>query len=156
MTSKIQIFTELSNIFYLIDIFLLCNFQVIWVIQTELFYRRLNFQDIGKFKQIVPTDPPPRNRVEPFPIGIVICTRYIMNIGIFWRVFLFLFKFLITFCTDFVTLFVINFGFKISRFGVLNKAVLGRFFDQLKIIVLVAPQKYPLAKVLPVRQNEIV
>ena len=43
-----------------------------------------------------------------------------------------------------------------SRPRVLNKAVLGGLFDQLKEIVLVAPQKCSLAEVLPVRQNEIV
>ena len=46
-------------------------------------------------------------------------------------------------------------GSKISRFRVLNKAVLGGFFDQLKDIVLVTPQKSSLAEVLPVCQNEI-
>ena len=83
MTSQIQIFVKRSNMIYLIDIFLLCKFQVIWIIQTEVFYTRLNFQDIGKFKQIVPTDPPPQNRAEPFPIGVIVCTRYSVNPGIF-------------------------------------------------------------------------
>ena len=43
-----------------------------------------------------------------------------------------------------------------SRFRVLNKAVSGAFLDTLKYLVLVAPQKCPLAEVLLVRQNEIV
>ena len=72
------------------------------------FYTRLNFQDIRKFKQSVPTDPPTRNRVEPFPIGIIVCARYIIIPRIFWRVFLLRFKFLMTFFTDFVILFVLN------------------------------------------------
>ena len=45
---------------------------------------------------------------------------------------------------------------KTSRFRVLNKAVLRGSFDQSNDIVLVAPQKCPLAEVLPIRQNEIV
>ena len=90
----------LNNIAYFIEIFVLCKFQVIWIIQTEVFYAMLNFQDIGKFKQIVPKNPPPRNRIEPFPIEILVCTRYIINPAIFWGVFLLLFKYLITFCTE--------------------------------------------------------
>ena len=43
-----------------------------------------------------------------------------------------------------------------SRFRVLNKAVLGAFFGQLKDTVLVSHQKCSLAEVLQVRQNEIV
>ena len=76
------------------------------------FYTRLNFQDIRKFKQSVPTDPPTRNRVEPFLIGIFASTWYIMNPWMFWRAFLLLFKFLVTVFADFVILFVINFWFQ--------------------------------------------
>ena len=41
-----------------IGIFLLCKFEVIFIIQTEVFYTKLDFQDIGKFKVIAPKDPP--------------------------------------------------------------------------------------------------
>ena len=94
-----------SNMIYLIEIFLLCKFEVIWIIQTEAFYTRLNCQDIVKFKQIAPTDIPPWKRVESFPIEIFICTRYVMNSRIFWRVFLLLQKFLITFFCRFRDIF---------------------------------------------------
>ena len=59
MTSQIQIFVKRSNMIYLIDIFLLCKFEVIWIIQTEAFYTRINCQDIVKLKQTAPIDPPP-------------------------------------------------------------------------------------------------
>ena len=112
MTSQIQIFVKRSNMIYLINIFLLCKFEVIWIIQTEAFYTRLNCQDIVKFKQIAPTDPPPWDRVEPFSIEIFICTRYLISPRILWRDFLLLFKFLVTFLADFLILIVIDFWFQ--------------------------------------------
>ena len=112
MTSQIHTFAKLSNMISVIGIFLLCEFEVIWIIKTEVFYTRLNFQDIGKFKQIAPIDPKPKKRVEPFSIEILVFTRHIMSPRIFWRVFLLLFKFLITFFADFVMLFVINIWFQ--------------------------------------------
>ena len=109
MTLQIQISAKRSYMIYFVDIFLLCKFDVIWIIQTEVFYTRFNFQNIGKFKQIAPAEPPYRNRVEPFSIEIFYSTWYIMNPRIFWRLFLLLFKFLITFFADLVTLFLIYF-----------------------------------------------
>ena len=155
MTSQLQSFVKPSNMIYFIDIFLSCKIEGIWIIQVEVFYTRLDFQDTGKFKNLSPTDSPPRNRVELFSIVIFLCIRYITNPRIFSRVFLILFRFLVRFFADFFILFVINFWFQISPFRVLNKAVSGAFLDTLKYLVLVAPQKCPLAEALPVCQNEI-
>ena len=76
------------------------------IIQTKVFYTRLNFQETGKFKQITPIDPPTRKRVDPFSLEIFASTRYILNPQIFWWAFLLLFKFLITVFAN----FTINFG----------------------------------------------
>ena len=62
MTSQIHTFAKLSNMISVIGIFLLCEFEVIWIIKTEVFYTRLDFQDIGNFKEIAPKDPPSQKK----------------------------------------------------------------------------------------------
>ena len=92
MTSHFHIFAKLSNMISVIGISLLYRFEVIWIIQTEVIIRGLIFRILEISKRLLRKTPHLRKRVKPF-----VCTRYVMNTRIFWKVFLLLFKFMITF-----------------------------------------------------------
>ena len=156
MSSQLQISIKLSTMICLIDIFLLWKFQVIWIIQTELFIRGLIFRIFENSNRVLRQTPQLGIELSLFRLELLSVPDILLSLEYSEEFFYFVLSFWWHFLQISLYFLYSIPASKMSRFRVLNKAVLGGRFDQLKERVLVAPQKCPLAEALPVCQNEIV